>query len=559
MVELQKAEQRGQAVKRLRSLFDMHRVSFGAPENLNGLLTSLHDDRHFAMDFWSVIGALSEDEEAPLNDEEMLDTVIESATGVESTSLPQEMQPQVTELRQLLSGVDIERPAELPEAIAKPDDDLLSHVTTLLENTLEPVHNDAEVREARKSLGEILARLEQTSRELRERLALIDARNKEAAALSAVAGSPAAETAEPEPAQMPQRFAAETKASMTPSSAESMPKQQAPTVQIGGEQQSLPMTPQVAPASDRERVVHSAVPAMPPAAASQAEVFAPRPAHTLSQRGLSIPDPEDDPSIPTPLANYSDLEKQSSGARYGIAALVIAFLGIASFFGARTEKGHALLSNATASLSSWTEGTKQRVGVLKQEATPQTPPPSSENNSTVTPASAQNPPTQEQAPRPDQAGTPPVASSNGPTQPRQPAPVASHANVTPPAKAPLSPKKQENHAEPLVVAKAHVTEPLLPSGNAVHVPAAAMARHLIASRVPVYPPSAKAQDIEGPVVMDVLISESGFVKSVRAVDGDKHLRAAAEEAVSKWRYIPYLQNGRPVEVVTTVRLDFRLP
>jgi TonB family protein len=86
-----------------------------------------------------------------------------------------------------------------------------------------------------------------------------------------------------------------------------------------------------------------------------------------------------------------------------------------------------------------------------------------------------------------------------------------------------------------------------------------MAANLIASRVPAYPEAAKAQDIEGPVVMEVVVAASGAVKQVHVIDGDRHLRAAAEEAVLKRRYRPYLLNGSPVEVATIVRVDFRLP
>lgn len=571
MVELQKTEQRGQAVKRLRSLFDMHRVPFGAPENLNGLLASLRDDRHFAMDFWSVVGSLSADEGTSLSDEEMLDTVIESAAGVEPTSLPQELQPEVTELRQLLSGVDIERPVNLPDAISKPVDDPLPHLTTLIENAFEPVRSDEQMQEARRSIGEMLARLEQTSRELRERLATIDARNKAVDVSSAIAASPVIHAAEAEPARTQSVSSADANTTAAPSSAEVSLKRDAPAevprTQTGGERQPLPLTPQEAPVPIRERAVRAApaarAAAVPPVANSQAEVFTPRPAYMLSQRGLAIPDPEDDPSIPTPLANYAAIARQSSGTRYGIAALMIAVLSAGAFFGARTQQGHALLSSTGSSLFAWYEGTKERLGVLKREATPQASP---SESSTAAPAQVPSAPTQEQAPKPDQAaivapGTDSHLQTSVP-QRRTPAPsmhqappVASHTNVAS-TRIPPPPKK---HAEALVAAKARTVESPVASSDAVHVPAAAMARHLIASRVPVYPESAKAQDIEGPVVMDVVIAESGFVKGVRAVDGDKHLRAAAEEAVSKWRYIPYLQNGRAVEVVTTVRLDFRLP
>jgi protein TonB len=74
----------------------------------------------------------------------------------------------------------------------------------------------------------------------------------------------------------------------------------------------------------------------------------------------------------------------------------------------------------------------------------------------------------------------------------------------------------------------------------------------------VYPDAAKLAQIEGSVVMQAIISKDGTVKYVRVIDGDRHLRSAALEAVRKWRYRPYLLNGRLVDVATTITVDFEL-
>jgi TonB family protein len=85
-----------------------------------------------------------------------------------------------------------------------------------------------------------------------------------------------------------------------------------------------------------------------------------------------------------------------------------------------------------------------------------------------------------------------------------------------------------------------------------------MEANLVASRVPAYPEYAKAEGIEGPVVMEAVISKTGMVDHVRVIEGDRHLRSAAADAVLRWRYKPYTVNGRPVDVATVVRVDFRL-
>jgi len=86
-----------------------------------------------------------------------------------------------------------------------------------------------------------------------------------------------------------------------------------------------------------------------------------------------------------------------------------------------------------------------------------------------------------------------------------------------------------------------------------------MQENLVTSRVPAYPEAAKVDGVEGPVVMQALISKNGTVDRLHVIQGDPLLHTAASEAVSKWHYRPYTVNGRPVEVATTVKVEFRLP
>jgi TonB family protein len=94
--------------------------------------------------------------------------------------------------------------------------------------------------------------------------------------------------------------------------------------------------------------------------------------------------------------------------------------------------------------------------------------------------------------------------------------------------------------------------------GAIRVNPAVMDENLIVSRVPAYPEAAKISGVEGNVVMQALISKEGTVKRLHVVEGDSRLRSAAEEAVYKWRYRPYVLQGRPVEVATTVTVKFNL-
>jgi TonB family protein len=75
---------------------------------------------------------------------------------------------------------------------------------------------------------------------------------------------------------------------------------------------------------------------------------------------------------------------------------------------------------------------------------------------------------------------------------------------------------------------------------------------------PVYPPIAKAARVEGTVVLEATISISGAVVGIRVISGPSMLQQAALDAVKTWHYQPYLLNGEPVEVVTTVNVTFAL-
>jgi TonB family protein len=81
----------------------------------------------------------------------------------------------------------------------------------------------------------------------------------------------------------------------------------------------------------------------------------------------------------------------------------------------------------------------------------------------------------------------------------------------------------------------------------------------IAKKVdPIYPPSAKQARIQGAVTLKVVISKSGDVENLQLVSGHPLLAPAAIDAVKQWKYTPYLLNGDPVEVETTVTVNFTL-
>jgi len=73
---------------------------------------------------------------------------------------------------------------------------------------------------------------------------------------------------------------------------------------------------------------------------------------------------------------------------------------------------------------------------------------------------------------------------------------------------------------------------------------------------PVYPRPAILSGVQGEVKLHAIIARDGRVVSVSLISGHPLLARAAEEAVSQWRYRPYILNGEPVEVETFVTVHF---
>lgn len=75
---------------------------------------------------------------------------------------------------------------------------------------------------------------------------------------------------------------------------------------------------------------------------------------------------------------------------------------------------------------------------------------------------------------------------------------------------------------------------------------------------PVYPLIAIAARTEGVVILKAIIAKDGTIQNLQVVSGPMTLAPAAVSAVNQWRYRPYLLNGDPVEVETTVQVIFQV-
>jgi TonB family protein len=97
------------------------------------------------------------------------------------------------------------------------------------------------------------------------------------------------------------------------------------------------------------------------------------------------------------------------------------------------------------------------------------------------------------------------------------------------------------------------------TSTALSVDSNKMAGNIISQKMPVYPAEAKANKdtLDGPVVLSVVIDEEGipvkvFVKQSLRADYDQ----SAMDGVWQWRWKPYLLNGNPTAVKTTVTINY---
>jgi protein TonB len=81
---------------------------------------------------------------------------------------------------------------------------------------------------------------------------------------------------------------------------------------------------------------------------------------------------------------------------------------------------------------------------------------------------------------------------------------------------------------------------------------------LLSKTTPTYPVIAKMMHTSGTVTLAATISPTGSIENLQVLSGPLPLRQAALDAVKTWRYRPYLLNNQPVEVETTINIQFSL-
>jgi len=100
--------------------------------------------------------------------------------------------------------------------------------------------------------------------------------------------------------------------------------------------------------------------------------------------------------------------------------------------------------------------------------------------------------------------------------------------------------------------------PKIATPQRVRVSSGVQSGLLIRKVQPTYPPLARQARIQGQVMLQAQISKNGDIENLQLISGHPMLAPAAIEAVKQWKYKPYLLNGEPVEVETTVQVNFSL-
>ena len=517
-----KPEQFDLYVKKFRSLFDMHTIQFGSPEDFPGFMTKLVQDRHFAMDFWALTGTLGRREGGELSVEQMLAVIVDGVTGGDIPADDDGHKTLVDELASLLAGVDLYGPSRQSDSDGESDGEsdlpppvspithavaqarsadmtnraleevpLTSSVTAFIAGAVEsePGQSSSPVATVQHQLDEALMRLELNSLELKEHLDDLDKK------MSRIEPHLEALTSKMNSAQRLRRPAEE-----------SINKPVEKSVRTPAENPRLVLEP--------------------------------------------LANKHDDPSIRTPLAGYS----QRSGHRNVVlfvaifAMLLVGGVVLQQRYGTSLWQGY----NALIEKMHGADTGQVAANSASQNAAPNTVTGSSPTAEIANDrGNSLNPLT---TPEPSSASKQTIAGHGAAAPSGEPGAVSTRYDSR------SSRKKMTHSAHSETVERAAADQSS--SGDdeigTVTVAPSVMKANLVASRVPAYPEAAKADHIEGPVVVQAIISKNGVVDRVHVIEGNPRLRSAAAEAVQKWRYKPYLLNGQPVEVATTITVDFKL-
>jgi TonB family protein len=535
---LQKPERFDTYVRKFRSICMMHGVKIGSRGELSAFLPKLVEDRHLAMDFWAFVGKASNREGGELSDDQMLGVVVEGITEDEISEIDGGAKRTVEDLRALLAGVDIQGPeqsrvemAPFPRSGAgqqRDDKQVLAHAEELAARP-----SDSQTPLTAGEAGSLRDESQRwtNAEELPARRAPLTPEK-----LSGDAHHAAILPATPPP-QLDEALLRLELTKLVQQYFDNIDKRISKLEPPTDETES---TGAIATAATRRSLEE-------PISAEELEELRLRrigrtrlilePAPSPVEGSLQTSKDNDDIPMHVPLEHYSP------PAGYSKAPLLLVIVLIGAAFAIYRDptvfrKGFAL---AVSQLHSYVPMTSPDRNAPPSTSTDEQTSAKTEQSQ---PAAAQ--PALQGTSTPAPVNTPGRTASTGP-QPAENGSDPSHSRSATTNRALTQTQQAQSDGISSVEA-----------AGAIKVNPDVMDENLIVQRVPAYPEAAKLNGIEGDVVMQALISKEGTVKRVHVVEGDSRLRSAAEEAVYKWRYRPYVLHGQPVEVATTVTVNFNL-
>jgi TonB family protein len=516
---VQKPERFDLYVEKLRSICDMHGVGTGSRDKLYGFLQRLEEDRRFSMDFWGLVGKLSDREGGELSDEQMVVVVVAGITGDETlVDNDTRFRDALHELRALLSGVDLHQVEPITTAravVSMQRDPLRPRWSSVAPSPVpqEPANAGAGQSGAlQKQLEQTIQRLEQVNRQLVQSLAYLDERFRRLEAQFELSPPPTTAqykslvaTSEPEEQSLP------------------------PVAHAGTSLEEPDLYPAVPPTSVEDELILHPDPLGTTESTSHEETR--DLLHVQEAKPRLVLEPIA-PPIEAPLASMPN--KGHSGPLFELYAPE------SRSNGKNVAAGCAIVLLLAGSGFAWihynTQIRQMTAGLIQRIHPTETAPAATQSSAEAADATPDE--------TASQTAQPPVEQTTAPA-------------ATPAAPQPVPPAEQPHKTAP-DRATANAAQDAFTTSNssAVRVPASVMEKNLIVSRVPAYPEIAKASRVQGAVVVQALITKTGVVSRIHVVQGDTRLRTAAIDAIYRQRYRPYVMNGVQVDVVTTITMNF---
>jgi TonB family protein len=542
---LRKPERFDMYIRKLQSICAMHGVPIGSRMNLSDFMQKLAEDRHLAMDFWAFIGKLSDREGGELSDDQVLAVVVESITHSAHWQEDGGLKRAVDDLRAMIAGVDI----QVPES-----------------GQVQPAPFPVNESRSHQGDGEWRTRpvVEMPLRPPTLRAAF----TQETAEGEA---SHAADSPTTPSRQLEEELLRLELTRLVKQYFDDIDKR---VSRLEPHSEGVTSSGTVASATTR-RSLEEPEP-------GEMEELRLRPRHALdppSFMDTSLAAKRQNPQARIPMEGYSQLQEQGKAVYFLLIVAVLIGAGFAVYpYQTQLREG----------FTAWALH-QVRSGSAFSSARRSAPPPVPSYQDPSADQTGQTEPDQPSSDQRAHDGTsipPPFSASNQATSARSQAagdasgsigPHKAFTNRLPIQTAPTRSKaagsgagSSGSHragavgeripAEPAAVDQAEQppADGVLSAEAArlIQVDPSVMEANLIMSRVPAYPEAAKMSRVIGQVVMQAIISEDGTVKRVHVTEGDSRLRAAAVEAVYRWRYRPYLVDGQPAEVTTTITIDF---